>query len=316
MRLAIRALAATAATLALSTVAVTLAAPASATPEDGKGCAGLPAVPQSYVCVISATPGNAVPTTTTTTIPVAVPRICYVADCTGPTTVGVPVPGVQPGTSAVAVLWYQGVTYPIAVGQVPSLELVQPYVTLVTGTVNTALTTATSLANSTVTTATNTVGTATTLANGTVTTATSLANSTVATATTLANGAVTTATNTVTTATTLANGTVATATALANSTIATATTVAGNVVVLAVDAAGNAYAKALDTVAGVQQTYQETRDNVEGYLEAVRDLANDPPTARELIIELLGYDTYYSIQELAKGVRDCLGQPGCISIQQ
>lgn len=147
MRLVTRALAVTAAALPLAALMVT---PASASPEDGKGCAGLPAIPQSYVCVISATPENAVPTTTTTNVPVPVPRVCYVADCFGPTTVNVPVPGVQPGTNAVAVIWYQGVYYPIAVGQVPSLALVQPYVTLLTGTVNGAVTTATALANNTV----------------------------------------------------------------------------------------------------------------------------------------------------------------------
>ena len=124
-----RALAALGAAL---TIPVVVASPAAASPEDGQGCAGLPAIPQTYVCVISATPQNAVPTTTTTTIPVTVPRVCYVADCTGPTVVNVPVPGVTPGTGAVAVLWYQGVYYPIAIGQVPSLTLLQPYVQLVT----------------------------------------------------------------------------------------------------------------------------------------------------------------------------------------
>lgn len=125
--------------------------PASATPEDGKGCAGLPAIPQSYVCVISATPENAVPGTSTGSVGVPVPRICYVADCVGPTTVNVPVPGVQPGTGAVAVLWYQGVYYPIAVGQIPSLQLLQPYVTLVTGLAGSAVSTATGLAGTAVT---------------------------------------------------------------------------------------------------------------------------------------------------------------------
>lgn len=142
---------------AAMTLPILVTTPASATPEDGKGCAGLPAIPQSYVCVISATPENAVPGTSTGSVGVPVPRVCYVADCVGPTTVNVPVPGVQPGTAAVAVLWYQGVYYPIAVGSVPSLTLLQPYVTLVTDLANDGLSTAIGLAFAGVTIATNLV---------------------------------------------------------------------------------------------------------------------------------------------------------------
>lgn len=131
-----RSVAALAAALVLPIAAAT---PAHATPEDGKGCAGTPALPQAYVCVISATPQNALPTTTTTNLAVPVPRVCYVADCVGPTTVNVPVPGVQLGTGAVAVLWYQGVYYPIAVGVGPTLTLLAPYVSLLTGVAGTAV---------------------------------------------------------------------------------------------------------------------------------------------------------------------------------
>lgn len=98
-----------------------LATPASAGPADGEGCAGFPSLPDTYVCVISVTPQNAVPTTTTSLIPVTVPRFCYVAGCTGPTTVNVPVPGVQPGSGVVATLWYKGQYIPIAAGQVPGV---------------------------------------------------------------------------------------------------------------------------------------------------------------------------------------------------
>lgn len=97
-----------------------MATPATAGPDDGKGCVGFPSLPDTYVCVISVTPGAAVPTTTTSTIPVTVPRFCYVADCVGPTTVSVPVPGVQPGSGVVAQLWYKGQYIPIAVGTVPT----------------------------------------------------------------------------------------------------------------------------------------------------------------------------------------------------
>lgn len=104
--------------LALAAVAGNLltAVPAHADPSDGKGCVGTPAVPASYVCVVSLTPAAALPQTSTTNIPVTVPPICYFLDCTPETTVNVPVPGVAPGSGVVAVLWYQGQTYPIATG--------------------------------------------------------------------------------------------------------------------------------------------------------------------------------------------------------
>jgi len=100
------------------------AAPASASPEDGKGCAGFPSLPDTYVCVISVTPGAALPGTTTSVIPVDVPRFCYVAGCVEATTVNVPVPGVQPGSGVVAQLWYKGQYISIAVGTVPALPTV------------------------------------------------------------------------------------------------------------------------------------------------------------------------------------------------
>jgi hypothetical protein len=105
-----------------------LAGPAAADPSDGQGCAGVKTVPAAYVCVISVTPQNALPTTSTTGIPVSVPPICYVAGCTNATTVTVPVPGVQPGGGVLATLWYQGVYYPIAVGTVPPIPTVPPVV--------------------------------------------------------------------------------------------------------------------------------------------------------------------------------------------
>lgn len=118
MRVLRRALAVTAAALTMTALAVS---PASAGPEDGEGCAGFPSIPATYVCVIAVTPTAVVPTTTTTSIPVTVPEFCYVLDCIGPTTVNVPVPGVQPGSGVIAVIWYDGQYIPIAVGQVPPL---------------------------------------------------------------------------------------------------------------------------------------------------------------------------------------------------
>lgn len=137
MRSIRRVLAATAAGVAMTAASIAVAGPAAASPEDGKGCAGFPAVPASYVCIISATPANALPTTTTSYIPVTVPAACYVADCTDPTTVQVPVPGAGLNNGDVAVLWYQGTHYPIGValgGQV--LTLAQDTIRLVGNTVN------------------------------------------------------------------------------------------------------------------------------------------------------------------------------------
>lgn len=99
------------ATVALSALTVT---PAAAGPDDGQGCVGVPTIQAAYVCVISATPENALPSLTTSSIPVPVPPVCYFLDCTEPTTVHVPVPGASQGSGNVIVLWHNGVYYPIA----------------------------------------------------------------------------------------------------------------------------------------------------------------------------------------------------------
>jgi hypothetical protein len=115
MRVLTRALATSVAGLALTAGAVVVAGPAAAT---GEGCVGLPSVPAAYVCVVSLTPANAVPTVTTTYIPVTVPEVCYFVDCTGPTTVQVPVPGATPNSGYVAVIRHNNVDYPIGVGTI------------------------------------------------------------------------------------------------------------------------------------------------------------------------------------------------------
>lgn len=148
MRLFHRVLATTVASLALASAGVMVAAPASATPEDGKGCVGTPAVPASYICVISATPENVVPSVTTVNVPVSVPSICYFLDCTKPQTVNVPVPNVTPKSGVVAVLWYQGVYYPIGVGTVDEVtRLVWNTIDLAKGVAYTALGIAAQLAD-------------------------------------------------------------------------------------------------------------------------------------------------------------------------
>jgi hypothetical protein len=120
MRSIRRLLTATAVSVAIA--AGTIAAvPAAAGPEDGEGCVGLPSVPAAYVCVISLTPGNAVPNVTTTTIPVTVPEVCYFLDCAGPTTVPVPIPGASANENAIAVIYYNGQYVPIGLGTVGTL---------------------------------------------------------------------------------------------------------------------------------------------------------------------------------------------------
>ncbi|HVF06719.1 MAG TPA: hypothetical protein VNA20_17925 [Frankiaceae bacterium] len=111
-----RAVATAVAGLAFTAAGIAGAGSALATPEDGKGCVGTPAVPASYVCVISLTPENALPTTASTNVPVTVPPLCYLLDCTDETVVNVPVPGVTPTSGVVAVLWYQGQYIPISAG--------------------------------------------------------------------------------------------------------------------------------------------------------------------------------------------------------
>lgn len=139
MRVLQRVLATTVATLALAAAGATVAVPANASPEDGKGCVGSPSIPASYVCVISVTPENVTPGVTTTMVPVTVPSVCYFLDCTAATTVDVPVPNVTPRSGVVAVLWYQGVYYPIAVGTVDAMKLLADTIDLATGVAYTAL---------------------------------------------------------------------------------------------------------------------------------------------------------------------------------
>jgi hypothetical protein len=77
---------------------------------DPAGCVGVSSIPEAFVCVVSVTPTNAVPTVGTTGgTPVTVPSVCYFLSCTDPTTVVVPV--VTGGTGSVAVIFYNGSTY-------------------------------------------------------------------------------------------------------------------------------------------------------------------------------------------------------------
>jgi hypothetical protein len=117
MRTLNRVLATTVAGLALTTGAVVTAGPAAAA---GEGCIGLPSVPAAFVCVVSLTPANAVPTVTSTNIPVTVPEVCYYVACSGPTTVQVPLPGATPNSGYVAVIRHNNVDYPIGLGSVGS----------------------------------------------------------------------------------------------------------------------------------------------------------------------------------------------------
>lgn len=166
-----RVLATTAAALVLAGVAaVPAAVPAAASPEDGQGCAGLPDLPAAYVCIISVTPEAALPTVTTSYIPVTVPRVCYVAGCTSATTVQVPVPGATPSSGNVAVLWYQGVHYPIGAGTGAVITpIVNGVVTTATTAVNNALATVNGVISLAGTVADNAYRYAVTTVNNTVT---------------------------------------------------------------------------------------------------------------------------------------------------
>jgi hypothetical protein len=112
MRSLTRLLATTVAGLAVAAGTVVAATPAQAT---GEGCVGVPSVPAAYVCVVSLTPTNAVPTVTSTPYTVTVPSVCYYLGCTGDKPVTVPIPGVAEGSGQIALLYYNGVYYPIAV---------------------------------------------------------------------------------------------------------------------------------------------------------------------------------------------------------
>lgn len=100
---------------ATATFAAVLATPAVASPEDGEGCVGTPTIPATYVCIITVDAGGVLPTVTTTPMTVTVPPVCYLAGCTAPTPVNVPIPSVSEGSGAVLVLWHQGKYYPFAV---------------------------------------------------------------------------------------------------------------------------------------------------------------------------------------------------------
>lgn len=100
--------------LAFTAAGLATAAPAAADP--GEGCVGLPELPAAFVCVVELNPGALVPSVTTTPVPVRVPPVCYLAGCTAPTTVNVPVPNATPGSGNVAVLFYNGTYYPIGAG--------------------------------------------------------------------------------------------------------------------------------------------------------------------------------------------------------
>ena len=125
-----RAIATVVGSLAFTAAGIAGAGSALATPEDGEGCIGTPDVASSYICVISLTPEAALPNTTTTTVPVTVPSVCYFVGCTAKTTVDVPVPGVAPSDGVVAVLWYQGQYIPISVGTGAATELLNDAVDL------------------------------------------------------------------------------------------------------------------------------------------------------------------------------------------
>jgi hypothetical protein len=102
------------------TLNVLTAGSASAAPP--VGCYGFPSIPDAFVCVTEFTPGSAVPSAglDQTGSTVTVPAFCA-GDCFGPFPVPVPAVALVPGSGRVMVVTYDGGTYAIVVGQVPSL---------------------------------------------------------------------------------------------------------------------------------------------------------------------------------------------------
>lgn len=236
-----RAVATSVATLALAAAGLAVAAPAAATPEDGKGCVGTPALPATYVCVISVTPENVVPGTTVTNVRVTVPRLCYFLDCTAEQVVDVPVPGVTPRTGVIATLWYQGQYIPINVGTAEATTLLYSTINLATG-----------VATGAVGTANAAVAYAATVASGAASTAIGLATTTAATAVAtvnreVANAQATAAAAVVTINRELANAIVAVNAAVGtvNTTLNNAAATAGKLVADGLVAAGAAVDNAI-----------------------------------------------------------------------
>ena len=121
MRSLTRASATAATALAFTASGLVTAAPAAAGPLDG--CAGLPEMPAAYVCIVT-NPTGGLPGVASTPVPVRVPPVCYIAGCTQATVVNVPVPSTTEPSGNIAVLTYQGRTYPIGIG----LDVVWPIV--------------------------------------------------------------------------------------------------------------------------------------------------------------------------------------------
>jgi hypothetical protein len=84
------------------------ASPSSAAPP--VGCYGVPSVPQAFVCVVSFTPGNALPGA-------GVPEVCA-GDCYGPITL---VP--DDGSSTILVYSYQGQQHSVPGSGLPDLPV-------------------------------------------------------------------------------------------------------------------------------------------------------------------------------------------------
>ncbi len=97
--------------VAASLTTVVAAGPGTAHADEGN-CAGFPGVPQAYVCIVSLTPADAIPTVNTNGGTVIVPSFCYVLGCTPDTPVSTP--SVTFGSGTIAVLTYNGQTYVVA----------------------------------------------------------------------------------------------------------------------------------------------------------------------------------------------------------
>jgi hypothetical protein len=96
--------------LTLATVVTTGAVGTAAAHADDPRCVGFPSIPATYLCVVSVTPENALPSTAAGPT-VIVPAFCYVIGCQPDTPV--PTTTVVPSDQPVLVFTYNGQTYEI-----------------------------------------------------------------------------------------------------------------------------------------------------------------------------------------------------------
>lgn len=104
--------------------------PASA--EDNQNCIGFPSIPETFVCVTTLAPNNALPVPGPTE-PLTIPEICYLIDCREEETLQIPT--YQPNPNPVVVITYNGDTYTIP-GDVVDPSIVTNLLTMIVRDIN------------------------------------------------------------------------------------------------------------------------------------------------------------------------------------